>query len=237
MKQKWALQVKEWEEGLRYSDPEKIEVKKLLTSVDFKNKKVLDVGCGIARLTLPISKMAKEVVAIDQDKKIIDYCKKNKKRTNITYLVKDIKKFKEHNFDIVVFAQPDYDNFKEKLKVIASLLNSKGQLIIIRWIDKGNQYNRLLGYFWNNNKKLSEDAKVFSKDFIKNLSKLFKIKQTSLIETYDSYPSKEKLAENIIRDSPIKFNKKEIAKLHNLLPPYNYKKVNIKMKMYICELK
>jgi len=79
-KKKWENQVKEWEENLKYSDPKKIEVRTLLREVDFRDKEVIDVGCGIGRLTVPISKVARKVIGIDEQKKVISYCKSKKNK-------------------------------------------------------------------------------------------------------------------------------------------------------------
>jgi len=236
-KEKWERQIKDWEESLKYSDPEKIELKTLLKEVGFKNKRVLDVGCGIGRLTFPISEYAKEVVGIDSEKETIKYCNEYKKRKNIQYLHKDILKFNENNFDIAILAQPVYDNFDKILTSIHKTLKEKGELIVIRWIDKGNQYNELLSPFWKKNKKLTKNVEIFAKDFTRSLKKNFNIKSIKLIKTYDSYPDEEALMQNIIRDSPIEFTKKDKIKLDNLIKKYDYNKIKITMNLYILEKK
>src|SRR3989344_1141921 len=234
---KWEQQVKEWEESLRYSEPEKIEVNTLLNEIDFKNKIVLDVGCGIGRLTIPISKHAKKVIGIDSEKETIDYCNKHKQRKNIKYIHKNILKFGGKDFDIAILAQPVYDNFDKILDSIKKALKQNGRLAIIRWIDKGNHYNELLSPFWSKNKPLTKDVEIFSKNFTRYLKKKFMTQKVVLINTYDSYPNKEILAQNIIRDSPIKFTNKDKIKLENLIKKYNYHKIKIAMKLYILKKK
>jgi len=234
-KVKWEQQVKEWEDSLKYSDPEKIELKTILKEVNFNDKIILDVGCGIGRLTTPLSKYAKKVVGIDSEKATIVYCNKYKKRKNITYLHEDILEFKGGNFDIAILAQPVYENFDKMLISIHKTLKENGKLIIIKWIDRGNQYNQLLGPFWKKNKKLTRNVKIFARNFTKYLKKNFNIKKIESIKTYDSYPNKETLMQNIIRDSSIDFTNKDRIKLDNIIKKYNYHKIKITMKLYILE--
>ena len=46
-------------------DPESNEARALLNLVDFTGKRVLEIGCGDARLTWRYAGMAKHVIAID----------------------------------------------------------------------------------------------------------------------------------------------------------------------------
>ncbi len=234
-KVKWEQQVKEWEDSLKYSDPEKIELKTILKEVSFNDKIILDVGCGIGRLTIPISNYAKKVVGIDSEKATIEYCNRYKKRKNIKYLHEDILGFGGRGFDIAILAQPVYENFDKMLASIHKTLKENGKLVIIKWIDKGNQYNELLSPFWKKNKKLTKSVGIFTKDFTRFIKKNFNIKSIKLIKTYDSYPNKETLMQNIIRDSPIEFTNKDKIKLDNLIKKYNYHKIKITMKLYILE--
>lgn len=48
-------------------DPEGIEKKRLHQFVDFKNKRVLEIGCGEGRLTFKYAATAKQVVGFDPD--------------------------------------------------------------------------------------------------------------------------------------------------------------------------
>ena len=224
-----------WEKDIEYYDKKSIEVNTLFKLTNFKNKKVLDVGCGIARLTLPLAKYAKEIIAVDKDKDIINYNKSHKKRKNIDYILSDIREFKEKEFDIALLAQPSYNNFDKNLLSINNALKKKGKLIVVRWIDKEKDYNSLLTPFWDKDKKLMKKVKGFSKYFIKTIKNHFKIKKIKLIKTYYSYPNEQLLIKNIINDSPKKFTEKDFVLLNKLLEKYSYKKINISMKAYLCE--
>ncbi len=227
--------IKHWEKDLKYYDPENIEIKTLLKLADFRDKIVLDVGCGVGRLTVPISKISKKILAIDKDEDIIKYCKKYKRRKNIEYINADIRNFRNNKFDIAILAQPLYTDFGTILYSIYENLKENGKLVIIRWIDKGNDYNTILTPFWNKDRKLIKSVNNFSQSFIRDVRKYFNIKRTIIVHSYCSYPNKEFLIESIEQDSPRKFNLKDRATLDNLLKKYNYKKIKIAMKMYLCE--
>ncbi|WP_234411941.1 class I SAM-dependent methyltransferase [Campylobacter concisus] len=57
-----------------------------------KDDSVLDVGCGPARLSVPLAKLAKSVSALDPFAKMLEYAKKNAKEAgakNINFIQKD----------------------------------------------------------------------------------------------------------------------------------------------------
>ena len=228
-------QIEHWEKDLKCYDKDNTEVNSILKLTNFRNKKVLDVGCGIARLTLPISGYAKEVVAIDVDKDIIRYCRLKKNRENIRYILSDITNFKENEFDIALFAQPDYNNIHKKIRAIYVNLNKRGRLIVVKWIDKGNEYNALLTPFWEKDKKLMAKVRKFSNIFMKATKKYFILKKAKLIKTYYSYSNKELLINSIINDSPKPLTIKDKTILNKLLSKYNYKKLKIIMRIYLFE--
>ncbi len=223
----------QWEKDIKYYDPKNIELKKLLKIENFRGKKVLDVGCGIGRLTLPISRYAKEVTALDIDRDIINYCKKYKNKKNVKYILSDVRKFNENNFDIVIFAQPFYENFQEILRSIKKCLKKKGKLIILRWVDRGNDYTRILSFFWNKDKELMKKVDIFSKNFIKKIKKYLKLNKILLVRTYYKFPNRKEFIKNFTQDIPEKVRNEEL--LSKLSKRYNCKKINIILKIYLCE--
>jgi len=48
-------------------DPERNETKYLLKLVDFKGKRILEIGCGEGRLTWRYAKVAQTTIGIDMD--------------------------------------------------------------------------------------------------------------------------------------------------------------------------
>lgn len=56
---------------------EEYTLKQVETLILDSNDTVLDIGCGIGRLTVPIAKQVKKVTAVDIADKMLDLCKKN----------------------------------------------------------------------------------------------------------------------------------------------------------------
>ena len=72
----------------------------------FKNKKILDLGCGGGILSESLAEEGAELIAIDQSKKLINEAKKRAKLKNfkINYQCKSIENLKEKKmkFDIII---------------------------------------------------------------------------------------------------------------------------------------
>ena len=47
------------------ADPEGASVQAILDFVDLRNKRILEIGCGKGRLTLPLAEIANHITAID----------------------------------------------------------------------------------------------------------------------------------------------------------------------------
>ena len=80
-------------------------VENLLIKKYFKKKgKILDIGCGAGRTTVPLAKMGYDVVGIDYSKKMIGFAKK--KYPNILFNVMNASelKYKESTFDYILFS-------------------------------------------------------------------------------------------------------------------------------------
>jgi ubiquinone/menaquinone biosynthesis C-methylase UbiE len=59
------------------TDPKKIELQTINKYVDFKEKNILEVGCGNGRLTYQFADIARKVVAIDPDVEEIKHARKD----------------------------------------------------------------------------------------------------------------------------------------------------------------
>lgn len=217
--------ITDWENDLKYYDTENLEVNTLLKSVNFEGKKVIDVGCGISRLALPISKVAKMVVAVDVNKDVINYCEQYKKKTNIQYVHTDVREVKNGDFDIAIFGQPDYADFKEKIKTIHRILNKDGELVILKWMNRGNDYNSILSPFWDCEDELMERYESFSRNYYRILKGFFNKEQIYNIKPYYTYPSKETLIKSITNDIPRKLSEKDEILLRKIAEGYNHKKI------------
>jgi ubiquinone/menaquinone biosynthesis C-methylase UbiE len=111
-------------------DSEKILIKKY-----FKKGKVLDLGCGTGRTTLPLKKMGYDVIGVDLTPKFIDIAKKSSK--GIKFEVGDATqlKFKNEIFDNVLFSFngimqiPGKDNREKAFREIYRVLKKGGSFI------------------------------------------------------------------------------------------------------------
>ncbi|MDO8609270.1 MAG: methyltransferase domain-containing protein [bacterium] len=89
----------------------------------FKPNSILDIACGSGKILLNISNKlkSKENIGIDISSKIIDIARKNDKNNKINWIVSDIFKFNEDNFDLVLAIDivehiPNDLNFLKKIK-------------------------------------------------------------------------------------------------------------------------
>jgi 2-polyprenyl-3-methyl-5-hydroxy-6-metoxy-1,4-benzoquinol methylase len=48
-----------------FVDPEGVSARKILDFVDLKDKRLLEIGCGKGRLTIPLAEIASHITAID----------------------------------------------------------------------------------------------------------------------------------------------------------------------------
>ena len=90
-------------------DPEKNEVHALKAMTDWRNKRVIEIGCGSGRLTRRLARLGAQIEAIDPDRKLIATAKKDlpghlsdRMRFKVGSAL-DLKYLKQ-TFDIAVFS-------------------------------------------------------------------------------------------------------------------------------------
>ena len=105
---------------------------KLMGDLDFKGKKVVDVGCGSAVLSIYASLCgAKSVLGVDNDADTIDSAQKNVELnglSNVHLTCSDLINIKD-KFDIVL-ANIDIRTFKATAGHVMDLAGEKGRLIV-----------------------------------------------------------------------------------------------------------
>jgi ribosomal protein L11 methyltransferase len=105
---------------------------KLMNGIDFKGKKVLDIGCGSAILSLYAALLgAKKVLAVDNDEDTVLSARKNIELNNtstIEIVCSDLQQIKGA-YDIVL-ANIDIRTFRATSTHIRTLLRKGGHLII-----------------------------------------------------------------------------------------------------------
>jgi len=115
----WTNRVKEVDElraVLSYNAPryvneayDKWEISTLLKSLGkVKNKKILDIACGVGRVTIPLLELGAYVYALDNSKKMLDITNKKAIKKNLAKNLKLIKSsadeigFNNNFFDVIV---------------------------------------------------------------------------------------------------------------------------------------
>ncbi len=109
---------------------------------DFKDKKILDVGCGSGNLSFYLAHRGASVIGIDLSKNLIDYCKNIAKNQSINIEFKEmnaqIPEFNDETFDIVVGfrALHHLPNIKLFYRECKRLLKKKGFIAFIEPLKK-----------------------------------------------------------------------------------------------------
>ncbi len=90
------------------------------------DKHVLDIGCGEGYGSYYLADFAKEVTGIDYDKAIIEYAKDKYQKTNLQFLVMDVKNLNSFNdkFDVVCAFQ-----FIEHIQDVGAFLGNIKNLL------------------------------------------------------------------------------------------------------------
>lgn len=124
-----------------------------LKGVNWKNKKVLDIGCGDGKLTSEVLKKteASEIIGIDISKEQIRKAKaifKGERKLKFYFAdASNLKRFKENCFD-AVFCNIAFQQFKDKEKALKEMFRvlKKGGEVRINYIEeKSELLQKLLG--------------------------------------------------------------------------------------------
>jgi len=109
---------------------------------------VLDMGTGSGIQAEEAAKKANKVIAVDINKEVIDYCKKNIKNKKISFIKSDLFGFKPKiKFDLIIFNPPylprdkddkrieggkhGYEIIKRFLKEVKKYLKPGGKILLL----------------------------------------------------------------------------------------------------------
>lgn len=181
-----------------YYDPEKKEFKAILKYGKLKNKTVLDFGAGIGRLSFPISRYARRVIALDNNTRFKEYFK-NKENKKVRFVNKRAEHYlkKKRTFDVIILAWPEL-NFRF-IDLIKKSMHEKSVLIFITCNDNSD-FESIIDKLDIFKKSYFEKSILKKKQFIESLKNEFKVSVKKRIRTRYVYPN-EKIAFRILKKS------------------------------------
>lgn len=182
----------------KFYDPQDKEYKLLKETIKLfpKKYKILELGCGTGRLTFKLAKDFKKIVAIDEERENIKFCKKINKFKNITFENSGAKEFKsKEKFDVIFFSWMGlhyHRDYKEIIKNIKSLMHNKTTIIIIDAYPE-TEYIKILQLI---RKRDMEEIKKLKEDLNDYLIKEFNDLEQKVLFTEYHFPSVEELINN-----------------------------------------
>jgi SAM-dependent methyltransferase len=150
MYNQYSRKYDEWCKCYDHSDIEMTVIKKY---VSFKNKSILEIGCGTGRFTNKLVQEAvNRIVAIDNDLLSINYAKEHYPHNNVEYTYCDANdinnNFQNQHFDIIIFSwSANYiDHLKSVLEKSYGLLSPDGKIVITyTWL---GDYEKIMQSFF-----------------------------------------------------------------------------------------
>lgn len=173
---KYGIILDEKSEMLRQELYTRIGLKKI-----FKNKKVLDLGCGYGSDSVNFSKFAKKVVGLD-----IDFHEewRNIKKKKTVFVKGDSSSlpFKDDEFDCVFLKDllHHVKNIEKTLQEIKRVTKKEGKIIVL----EGNRYNPI---FYIYSTKIRGHDHFTQKEFEKIIFKFYKKTHFLHIEVYPPF--------------------------------------------------
>ena len=108
-----------------------LETEEVLNQLNWKGKKVLEVGCGTGLFSLKAAKKGSEVLGIDFSKKAITLAQKKYKMPNLEFKKMNVEDI-QGKYDVIVSigTLEHMDNPFSTLRLLKKHLTSKGKIII-----------------------------------------------------------------------------------------------------------
>lgn len=104
----------------------------ILNVLNFKNKKILEIGCGTGNFAFKVAKLGGKILAVDYSDEAIKIAKKKYVHSNLEYQHLDVIKKFSGTFDVIVMVGTleHMDNPYEILKICKKHLKKNGKIIV-----------------------------------------------------------------------------------------------------------
>lgn len=156
MSERWDEHAKNWDQDERVRHYAEQAFASLIKQVnvrsnEWKNKRVLDFGCGTGLLTEKLAPLTGEVIAVDTSPTMIDVLR-GKKLRNVTAICADIDDHAVRSsapwfseFDLIVASSvcgflPDYER---TIGVLSQALSASGYFVQWDWLSSGEDESGL----------------------------------------------------------------------------------------------
>lgn len=156
------------------------DISDIIELVDIKDKSILELGCGLGRITFALADRVQELTAIDIDVKAIRNAQQRNVHGNVTFLVEDMEDFDlGRKYDLILSIGVGYMYLRDlpnAIKNISNHLDDDGVFLAICG-SPDNEYQEIVDLlveenvrtivFYNKFEKILSDHFTFSKKRIK----------------------------------------------------------------------
>ena len=148
----------------------------ILNVMNFKKKKILEIGCGTGNFAFKVAKLGGKILAVDYSDEAIKIAQKNYTHKNLEYKQLDVTKNFLGNYDTIVMVGTleHMDNPLQVLKVCKKHLNKNGKIIVTvpNWLNPRGYILLSLYFLFNAPITLADIHYLSPVDFTKWSEKL-----------------------------------------------------------------
>ncbi len=185
-------------------------IDKIRQFADFKNKKVLEVGCGDGRITSLLNGKPQELVAIDPDTRKIREAINNIAGVDFRMGSGEKLDFPDEYFDLVIFTLSlHHQDCRAAIREATRVLHHSGEILIIEPVVEG-EVEKVFSIVHNENQAILDAQKA-----IQNCG--LKVGRAETFSANWFFENKEELCQNIFKYCDVPFNVKTSDKIIDIL--------------------
>ena len=208
------------------------EVEQIHSLADFKDKTVLEIGCGTGRITFPLAKHAKEVIAIDIDEDALREAR-SKDAKNITFLHENVETMQLGTFDMVISSWMGF-MYVDTEKAVSNISQHTKDTFLLLSTDPKNEFHTLLSLLLGKESKPLE----FYDTLETTLKKHFSVNLKE-IETAITFRTKEEMIEKfrleLLHEHNVEMNHKQKEILEQYIDEKDTLMIDNSSIAYVCE--